>query len=252
MRARARRAPRQLAADQGQGRGSARPARSRTYLEEKSRSVATGRSIEEIAAGKGARSGCGIPTAPNGAQGAATEDNDGVQTEDPANRRHATREPRPRSKAKTKATRGGTSQSRTEKPSADEQKPKPQLSSQIASRCRNSFRSVSPRSTTSAPSGPDWLHEIKFDGYRIEARLEDGEVQLLTRKQQNWTHRFPPVAEAVAALPAATALLDGEIVVEDEQRHQQFFVVADRSEGRPHRPLRLLCFRSVCISTAAI
>ena len=41
-----------------------------------------------------------------------------------------------------------------------------------------------------APGGADWLHEIKFDGYRIEARLDRGKVQLLTRKQLDWTHRF--------------------------------------------------------------
>ena len=47
-------------------------------------------------------------------------------------------------------------------------------------------------------------------------------MQLLTRKQQNWTHRFPPVAEAVAALSATTALLDGEIVVEDDRGISNF------------------------------
>jgi bifunctional non-homologous end joining protein LigD len=65
------------------------------------------------------------------------------------------------------------------------------------------------------PDGPDWLHEVKFDGYRIEARLDHGEVRLLTRKGLNWSGRFPNVAAAIAKLPAETALIDGEIVVED-------------------------------------
>ena len=87
-----------------------------------------------------------------------------------------------------------------------------------------------------APSGPDWLHEIKFDGYRIEARLDDGEAQLLTRKQQNWTHRFPPVADAVAALPVENALLDGEIVVEDEHGISNFSLLqTDLKDGRTDR-----------------
>ncbi|RAI33350.1 DNA ligase D [Rhodoplanes elegans] len=64
------------------------------------------------------------------------------------------------------------------------------------------------------PDGPDWIHEIKFDGYRIQARLENGDVVLRTRKGLDWTKRFRSVAKAVAALPAATALIDGEIVVE--------------------------------------
>ncbi len=86
------------------------------------------------------------------------------------------------------------------------------------------------------PSGPDWLHEIKFDGYRMEARLDRGTVRLLTRKQQDWTHRFKPVAEAVGALPAETALLDGEVVVEDGNGISNFSLLqTDLKDGRTDR-----------------
>src|SRR5262249_44475024 len=67
-----------------------------------------------------------------------------------------------------------------------------------------------------APNGPQWLHEIKFDGYRIQARLDHGAVRLLTRKGLDWTEKFPNVAHAVAALPVTTALIDGEIAIEDQ------------------------------------
>ncbi len=87
-----------------------------------------------------------------------------------------------------------------------------------------------------APSGGQWLHEIKFDGYRLEARLDHGKVRLLTRKQQNWTHRFKPIAGAVAALDADTALLDGEVVVEDAKGVSYFSVLqGDLKEGRSDR-----------------
>ena len=66
--------------------------------------------------------------------------------------------------------------------------------------------------TRSVPAGADWLHEIKFDGYRILAGLERGRVELVSRNGKDWTSRFPEVAEAVAALPIDDALLDGEIV----------------------------------------
>ena len=56
---------------------------------------------------------------------------------------------------------------------------------------------------------------MKFDGYRIQARLDHGEVRLLTRKGLDWTAKFPNVAAAIAKLPADTALIDGEIVVEE-------------------------------------
>jgi bifunctional non-homologous end joining protein LigD len=74
----------------------------------------------------------------------------------------------------------------------------------------------------SAPTGEGWVHEIKFDGYRIQARLDRGNVRLLTRKGLDWTGKFPNVAAAVAALPARTALIDGEIVVEDDKGISSF------------------------------
>ena len=63
------------------------------------------------------------------------------------------------------------------------------------------------------PTGDEWLHEIKFDGYRVLARLDDGRVRLFTRSGQDWTSHFPKVAEAVLRLPADRLLLDGEVVV---------------------------------------
>jgi DNA ligase D-like protein (predicted ligase) len=62
-----------------------------------------------------------------------------------------------------------------------------------------------------ALDGPDWLHEIKFDGYRMHARLDAGRVQILTRRGNVWTDKYPTIAEAVAALPAKNAYLDGEL-----------------------------------------
>src|SRR5215813_8800611 len=73
-----------------------------------------------------------------------------------------------------------------------------------------------------APNGPQWMHEVKFDGYRIQARLDHGEVRLLTRKGLDWAAKFPNVVRAVAALPATTALIDGEIVIEDAQGISSF------------------------------
>jgi hypothetical protein len=62
-----------------------------------------------------------------------------------------------------------------------------------------------------APSGPDWLHELKFDGYRMHARLDHGAVRLLTRTGLDWTHKYPAIAEALMAVPASQAYLDGEL-----------------------------------------
>jgi bifunctional non-homologous end joining protein LigD len=67
-----------------------------------------------------------------------------------------------------------------------------------------------------APDG-DWRYEIKFDGYRIVARIEDAEVRLFTRNGHDWTAKMPRQAKALAALGLQSAWLDGEVVVTNEQ-----------------------------------
>ena len=64
---------------------------------------------------------------------------------------------------------------------------------------------------TAVPDSDDWLHEIKFDGYRLGARVDGGRVTLITRAGNDWTASFPEVRDAVAALPVTRALLDGEV-----------------------------------------
>src|SRR6267142_834189 len=61
------------------------------------------------------------------------------------------------------------------------------------------------------PDGPEWLHEIKFDGYRMHARLDRATVRLLTRTGLDWTPKYPAIAAAIASLPAGQAYLDGEL-----------------------------------------
>jgi bifunctional non-homologous end joining protein LigD len=75
---------------------------------------------------------------------------------------------------------------------------------------------------STAPSSPGWAHEIKYDGYRMQARLDRRKVRLFTRKGLDWTEKFPNLAAAVAKLPARTALIDGEVVVEDEDGASNF------------------------------
>lgn len=68
---------------------------------------------------------------------------------------------------------------------------------------------------TEVPDGDAWLHEVKFDGYRVLCRVASGRATLWTRNAKDWTATFPAVAAAAGELPAKTALLDGEVVVVD-------------------------------------
>ncbi len=61
------------------------------------------------------------------------------------------------------------------------------------------------------PAGPGWAHEIKYDGYRLHARIAGGAARLLTRTGLDWTDRYPATAAALAALPLASAYIDGEL-----------------------------------------
>ncbi|MFN4140858.1 DNA ligase D [Aestuariivirga sp.] len=91
-------------------------------------------------------------------------------------------------------------------------------------------------SVAEPPTASGWLHEIKHDGYRIQARLDGGKVKLLTRKGLDWTKRFPAVADAVKTLAAKAALIDGEIIVQDEQGHSTFSgLQTDLKSGRQDR-----------------
>lgn len=83
---------------------------------------------------------------------------------------------------------------------------------------------LSPQLATLAsgvPEGDDWIHELKFDGYRMLAFVEPDSVRLVTRKGNDWTHRFA-LAEAVRRLPLTRAILDGEIVALDDDGRSNF------------------------------
>lgn len=89
----------------------------------------------------------------------------------------------------------------------------------------------------SPPGGAQWVHEIKFDGYRLQARIEAGRVKLLTRSGLDWSGKFGrPILEALRALPVGKALIDGEVVVEGDSGASDFSALqSDLSEGHAHR-----------------
>ncbi|MDO8863552.1 DNA ligase D [Haliea sp. E1-2-M8] len=78
-----------------------------------------------------------------------------------------------------------------------------------------------------APDGDDWVHEIKFDGYRIIVRIDKGKVRLLSRNGLNWTGRFQAQAQQLAALTVEDAILDGEMVALGAGGKPSFGVLQD-------------------------
>ncbi len=72
------------------------------------------------------------------------------------------------------------------------------------------------------PAGDEWLHELKFDGYRMLCHLSRGKARFLSRNGKDWTEKFPNLSEALRNFPAATAILDGEVVIEDQAGRSSF------------------------------
>jgi len=165
---------------------------------EEDRSVASGRSMAEIAAGKGRAPKPFMLAKGSKARADATWD---------SNRGSAAE-----ARAKTKAARAPA---KPKKVSAMPDFVPPQL-------CASVER---------PPQGAGWCHEIKFDGYRVQLRVEGGEVALNTRKGLDWAEKFPAIAKEAQSLP--DALIDGEVVAVDHNGLPDFSALqAAIAEGK--------------------
>jgi bifunctional non-homologous end joining protein LigD len=81
------------------------------------------------------------------------------------------------------------------------------------------------------PSGPQWLHEIKLDGFRMAARIDNGRVQLLTRTGLDWTDKYPGTIAALAGVKAKTAYIDGELCGVDDAGLPSFAQTQAATDG---------------------
>ena len=92
-----------------------------------------------------------------------------------------------------------------------------------------------------APAGEAWLHEVKWDGYRIVATVVDGNVRLWSRNGIEWTQKVPELAKAVASLKLKSAQLDGEMIVPTETG-SDFNALQGRLSAENKAPLRYMLF----------
>jgi bifunctional non-homologous end joining protein LigD len=82
------------------------------------------------------------------------------------------------------------------------------------------------------PSGDRWIHEIKFDGYRVQVHLKDGAIRVFTRRGHDWTKRFRKVAADAFQINAGSAIIDGEVVVPGPDGTTDFSVLQNELKGR--------------------
>jgi len=169
-------------------------------------SVASGRTMEQIAAGKG-RAPKPFMTAKSAPQ---------------------------RADAVWQSNRGGPAESRAERKLGGMQagQPKPASSRKVTMPDFVPFELCTP--VERPPSGADWGHEIKFDGYRMQMRIEDGKAVLKTRKGLDWTDKFQAIAKEGEKLP--DVIIDGEIVALDADGAPNFSSLqAAISDGKTER-----------------
>jgi bifunctional non-homologous end joining protein LigD len=82
------------------------------------------------------------------------------------------------------------------------------------------------------PSGERWVHEIKFDGYRVQVHLRDAVVKVFTRRGNDWTNRFRKIASDAWHINAGSAIIDGEVVVPSADGTTEFSAQQDELKGR--------------------
>ncbi len=92
------------------------------------------------------------------------------------------------------------------------------------------------------PAGDAWLHEVKWDGYRIVATVVDGKVRLWSRNGIEWTDKVPELAKAVASLKLNSAQLDGEMIVPTPRDGSDFNALQSRLSAENRAPLRYMLF----------
>ncbi|HEY8578168.1 MAG TPA: ATP-dependent DNA ligase [Devosia sp.] len=92
---------------------------------------------------------------------------------------------------------------------------------------------MQPKLVDLPPAGGDWLHEIKYDGYRCQLHVDGRAVTTYTRNGHNWTDKFQPIATAARGIPARRTIIDGEICVQDERGVTDFSALPAAIKSRP-------------------
>jgi bifunctional non-homologous end joining protein LigD len=211
---------------------AARHAADPDILEESPKSAKTGRSIEEVAADAGSdvwQSNRSDSDASKKTKALSPRERAKMPLETPARAPAAKAKPAAAEKKAAPAKNSKAAPLKKKAQTLNLKLPKGAAKSKLPGFVEPYLASLSER----PPSGVGWLHEIKFDGYRLQAEIDNGRVTLRTRRGLDWTEKFRGIANGLATLPVETALIDGEALVEDAKGISDFSgLQAALSEGR--------------------
>ena len=157
-----------------------------------------------------------------------------------------------RKAAKTPTSKAAAKKSTARRKSIPTRKKVPRLRLAKAAAALSGARSAAPsngffkpelaRLRESPPEGEQWLHEVKWDGYRILAAIADGEVKLWSRNALPWNERVPDIVQSLEALGLHSARLDGELVAMDARGHSDFNGLQQTLSGEAQLPLVYVLF----------
>jgi bifunctional non-homologous end joining protein LigD len=214
---------------------AARHAGDADILEEKPKSAKTGRTIEEVAADAGSdvwQSNRSDSDTSKKKKALSPRERAKMPLEAPVKAPAVETKPVAAEKKAAPAKNSKSAQLKKKAQPLDLKIPKGARKSKLPGFVEPYLASLSER----PPSGAGWLHEIKFDGYRLQAEIDDGGVTLRTRRGLDWTEKFRGIANELANLPVETALIDGEALVEDAAGISDFSGLQNAlSEGREEK-----------------
>ena len=157
-----------------------------------------------------------------------------------------------RKAAKTPATRAAAKKSTARKKAIPRMGKLPRLRLARAAAALTGARPAAPsneffkpelaRLRESPPEGAQWLHEVKWDGYRILAAIADGEVKLWSRNALPWNDRLPDIVQSLESLGLHSARFDGELVALDARGHSDFNGLQQTLSGEAQLPLVYMLF----------
>jgi|RhiMetdeSRZDD1v2_1073273.scaffolds.fasta_scaffold50631_7 bifunctional non-homologous end joining protein LigD len=102
-------------------------------------------------------------------------------------------------------------------------------------RCPKFIAPQVPILSAEPPEGHGWIHEIKHDGFRTLLRIDRGDVRAFTRGGHDWTDKYGRLIDACRKLRCQSALIDGEVIVQDKNGLSDFAALRAAIEGAPHR-----------------
>ena len=92
------------------------------------------------------------------------------------------------------------------------------------------------------PTGNEWLHEVKFDGYRLLCFIKDNKIKFMTRNQKDWTEKFKDLQLEIQKLSLKSAILDGEVIAINNKKHSNFQLLSNALNKKEKSILRYVIF----------